>query len=116
MLEQQASLLVLPDLHAFVRSFKVQRQADELAVRIIMLKCACHIHAGGQADMLRHETEGVGIADRVVQDESRLFALGLHYVKLANSSACRPGLLCVLEGAAEFLDPAVADFLVDELV
>ena len=66
-----------------------------------MLERACHIHAGGQADMLRHEAEGVGVADRAVQDEACLFALDLRDVKLANSSACRPGLLCVLEGAAE---------------
>ena len=66
MLEQQASLLVLPDFHAFMCSFEVQGQSDELPVRIIVLERVCEIHAGGQADMLRHETQGIGIAHRAV--------------------------------------------------
>ena len=99
-----------------MRSFKVQRQSNELAVRIIMLKRARDIHAGGQANMLRHETQGIGIADHAVQDQACLFALSLHDIKLAHGSACRPGLLGVLEGAVEFLHPTVADFFAYELV
>ena len=115
-LEEQASLLVLPDFHAFMCSFEVQRQSDELAVGIIMLKRACDIHAGGQANMLRHEAQGIGVADRAVQDQACLFALSLRDIKLAPGSACRPGFLGVLEGSVEFLHPTVADFFAYELV
>ena len=66
MLKEHAALLVLPDPHAFVCGFEVQRQPDGLSVSVFMQKRACYIGASGQADVLRHEAERVNIACRAV--------------------------------------------------
>ena len=94
-LKEQAPMLVWPHLHAFVRGFEVQGQSDRLAVSIIVQERACNIGAGGQADVLGHEAQGVDVACSAVECEASVFALRQDHVELAHGCAGGPFALGV---------------------
>ena len=55
-LEEQATLLIWSYLHAFVCSFKVQGQANELSINILVQKGAGDIGASGQGRVRARST------------------------------------------------------------
>ena len=61
-LEEEATLLVRANFHAFVRCFKVQGQTHKVAIWVLGQERACNVHACRQANVLRREAQGVGIA------------------------------------------------------
>ena len=101
-------------LDSLVRCFDVKRDGTPCAVSVCAKEGAAHVQGGRQVDMFWHLANGVCVAYRAVENQSRFFAFCEDKIQLAYGRALRPVRFGVFYGALNLCNPTLFYFCAEQ--